>query len=178
MDQMRAEQCAAAKRQAEQQMNGGLEAAKKKAEEAKSEMAKYESGQLPAGGGCGDCPAKPVGNITSAAQTGSFDDKAKKPAASKQQQRAHELRDDLEAEIKMNLKKTPAELGKLIQKRFNSYNELKGSAQEMKAIESAIAEMVVVANIVTEKKITLNDSPEFQAAAATVQSRILKVLSK
>ena len=120
-------------------MNGGLEAAKKKAEEAKAEMAKYESGQLPAGGGCGDCPAKPVGNITSAAQTGSFDDKAKKPAASKQQQRAHALRDDLEAEIKMNLKKTHAELGKLIQSRFNSYSELKGSAQEMKAIESAVA---------------------------------------
>ena len=67
MDQMRADQCAAAKRAAESQMSGGLEAAKKKAEEAMAEMKKYESGQSPSGGGCGDCPSKPVGNITAAA---------------------------------------------------------------------------------------------------------------
>ena len=48
-------------------MSGGLEAAKKKAEEAMAEMKKYESGQSPSGGGCGDCPSKPVGNITAAA---------------------------------------------------------------------------------------------------------------
>ena len=74
--------------------------------------------------------------------------------------------------------KDPAKLGKVIQNRFNSYSELKGSAEEMQAVEAAVAEMVVAAKIATGQEISLNKSKEFQAAATRVQSQILKVLSR
>ena len=55
---------------------------------------------------------------------------------------------------------------------------MKGSAEEMRAVEAAVAEMVVAAKTATGKEIALNNSKEFQAAATRVQSQILKLLSR
>ena len=56
----------------------------------------------------------------------------------------------------MNIKKGSAKLGKIIQDRFNSYSELKGSGAEMRELELAVAQMVIAANQATEKEIPLN----------------------
>lgn len=56
----------------------------------------------------------------------------------------------------MNIKKGASKLGKVIQDRFNSYSELKGSGEEMMELEQAVAQMVIAANETVKTGLTLN----------------------
>ena len=117
--------------------------------------------------------------ISTAQSYAGFIGALKKDANKKEEamkKKAADLRDDLEAELKMKIKQEPAKLAKAMQGRLNSYTDLNGTGAEMTALETKIGEMVLIAKSLEGQPLSKNGV--FVKAAREVEDMILNILKK
>ena len=75
-----------------------------------------------------------------------------------QAKRAHDLRDDLEAEMKMNFSKDGVELARKLSSKMNDYKDLLGSSAEMKKLDGAVAMWILAAKKVPANELNKNEN--------------------